>query len=137
MPNSTRIFVSPSALFIAGMIASHPALRTLTAYSLADTSITHRVRKDRILEALLRNLPCLPPFGAANDTADYDHIWSQAALPKDEPLMRLYGKWWEAAIALTCDEAERLFVTRCAALLNALCRHGRPSALPVAAGQDV
>jgi hypothetical protein len=135
MLQNTCIIISPSALFIAGMIAFHPALRTLVAYAYSDTSIPHRVRKDRILEALLRSLPCLPLTAVANDIVDYDHIWSSATLSQKEPVVRMYGRWWEPVLAKFEDEAESLFVTRCAALLNTLCRKTESVALPLAAGQ--
>ncbi len=136
MPHDTRIFISPSALFIAGMVAFHPALRTLVAYASADTSIAHRARKDRILEALLRNLPCLPQPAAANDTVDTDRVWSSATLSQDEPVVRMFGRWWEAALTQFDDAAEGLFAKRCAALLNALCQKTETAVLPLAAGQD-
>ncbi|KPJ85805.1 hypothetical protein AMJ57_01695 [Parcubacteria bacterium SG8_24] len=76
-PGRLILFIPPSRLFIAGMVAHCPALRTVVS-RVGTANTPEQVARERILELLIRKMPVLPKTAAA------DEVESMHELPFDE-----------------------------------------------------
>ena len=121
-------FISPSALFLRGMAVRCPSLRALnTLVARQDAGI--RARCERLLEAMVRQMPYLPRFDGeirllALADADHDRLVEMLERQKAGPAKYLHERWhgcWKDED----DEQVRRFAIRSAVLLTEIFRLSR------------
>lgn len=124
MPETPIVpFIPRSTLFILGMTARCRSLGVLVAHG-ANEERVPPLRRELIIEKLIRSLPLLPDTGDAEEIDALagltpEQVWSLSERHRGPVATTLRDLWEKAATSLD-DDAERDFARRCGTLLTEL-----------------